>query len=43
MGLSVISCVGGHNLRLLVAWLTALLRALIRALLPEWQEAKALT
>jgi IS5 family transposase len=40
--INAILVAAGHNLRLLVAWLTALLRALIMALLPEWQAARAL-
>jgi IS5 family transposase len=40
--INAILVAAGHNLRLLVAWLTALLRALIWALLPEWQAARAL-
>lgn len=35
--INAILVAAGHNLRLLIAWLTALLHALVRALLPQWQ------
>ena len=34
--INAILVAAGHNLRLLIAWLTALLHALVRALLPQW-------
>jgi len=39
--INAILVAAGHNLRLLVAWLTALLRALIMALFPAMQQALA--
>ena len=35
--INAILVAAGDNLRLLIAWLTALLHALVRALLPQWQ------